>query len=254
MEIDLTEVEVRLGSDLILDGVNLEVPSGCFLALVGPNGSGKTTLLRSIYYTLRGFGGTIQIGGTDVRTMRPRAAASRRAVVPQFQSLGIALTVAEIVATGTHARRSWWSTDGESERAAVEAALARVDALSLAQRRFNDLSGGERQKVMVARALAQDASTLLLDEPTNHLDVRAQLDLLQLISGLTMTRIAVLHDLDHAVAYADLVAVLEEGRLIAVGRPAEVLDDQLTRRVFGVRSRVITHPITGQQHLVTGPL
>lgn len=254
MRIDLESVTIRLGGDPIVHEVDLSVPDGAFLAIVGPNGSGKTTLLRAIYQAVRPTGGVIMIGGRDVRAVPPREAARLRAVVPQFQDAGIGLTAEEVVSTGRHAHVPWWATERTTDREVVTRALRQTGADAFARRMFSTLSGGERQRVLLARALAQEASTLLLDEPTNHLDSRAQLDFLELLGTLDMTRVAVLHDLDHALAYADAAAVLHSGRLVASGPPQEVLTDELTREVFGVRSQLMRHPLTGRPHLLTAPL
>jgi iron complex transport system ATP-binding protein len=251
MRIDLDSVTVRLGAAAIVHDVGLTVPDGAFLAIVGPNGSGKTTLLRAIYQAVRPAGGTVLIGGRDVTAVPPREAARLRAVVPQFQDAGIGLTAEEVVSTGRHAHRPWWATERTTDRDVVTRALRQTGADVLARRVFSTLSGGERQRVLLARALAQEASTLLLDEPTNHLDPRAQLDLLELLGSLELTRVAVLHDLDHALAYADRVAVLHAGRLVAAGPPQEILTDELTTTVFGVRSQLMQHPLTGRPHLLT---
>ncbi|WP_033293236.1 ABC transporter ATP-binding protein [Amycolatopsis jejuensis] len=254
MRVDLASVTIRLGGTPIVQDIDLSVPEGAFLAIVGPNGSGKTTLLRAIYQAVRPVGGAVLIGRRDVRAVPPREAARLRAVVPQFQDAGTGLTASEVVGTGRHAHVRWWSAERPADRDLVTEALRRTGAGPLAQRVFSTLSGGERQRVLLARALAQEASVLILDEPTNHLDPRAQLDLLDLLGSLPLTRIAVFHDLDHALAYADLVAVLHSGRLVASGPPAEVLTDDLTTTVFGVRSQLMQHPLTGRPHLLTAPL
>ena len=254
MRVDLQAVSIRLGSDPIVHEVDLSVPDGAFLAIVGPNGSGKTTLLRAIYQAVRPCGGAVLIGGREVRAVPPREAARLRAVVPQFQDTGIGLTAEEVVSTGRHSHLRWWATERTTDRDVITQALHRTGADLFAGRMFSTLSGGERQRVLLARALAQEASTLLLDEPTNHLDPRAQLDLLDLLGTLDLTRIAVLHDLDHALAYADVVAVLHAGRLVASGPPSEVLTDELTTTVFGVQSQLMQHPLTGRPHLLTAPL
>ncbi|MEU5846207.1 ABC transporter ATP-binding protein [Saccharopolyspora shandongensis] len=253
MRIDLESVTIRLGGDPIVQEVDLSVPDGAFLAIVGPNGSGKTTLLRAIYQAVRPTGGAIMIGGRDVRAVSPREAARFRAVVPQFQDTGIGFTAEEVVSTGRPAHVPWWATERATDRDVITRALRQTGADTLARRMFSTLSGGERQRVLLARALAQEASTLLLDEPTNHLDPRAQLDFLELLGTLDMTRVAVLHDLDHALAYADAVAVLHSGRLVASGPPQEILTDELTTTVFGVRSQLMQHPLTGRPHLLTAP-
>ena len=250
MRIDLQAVDVRVGGTRILHDVSLVIAPGSFTAIVGPNGSGKTTLLRTIYRAVRPESGAVLIGGHDVRRMPTRRAARLRAVVPQFQDADVALSALDIVATGRYSAARWWQLRDAPDGEAARAALRRVGAEHLARRDFGSLSGGERQRVLLARALAQEASTLLLDEPTNHLDARAQIDMLELVAGLPQTRLSVLHDLDHALAYADHLVVLHRGRVAASGDPVAVLTDALTRDVFGIRSRITTHPLTGRPHLL----
>lgn len=252
--IELRGVTIKLGGEPIVNDVRLTIPPGAFVAVVGPNGSGKTTLLRAIYRAVTPASDTILIDGHDVNRMPITQAARLRAVVPQFQHAEVALTAADIVGTGRHSHTPWWAAGRSDERHLIEAALRRAGAEHLSGRMFGTLSGGERQRVLLARALAQDAATLLLDEPTNHLDARAQLELMEMLNGLSLTRVAVLHDLDHALAYANLVAIMHEGRLVATGPPADVLTNELTTRVFGVRSSIMRHPLTGRPHLLTAPL
>lgn len=252
--IDLNAVSVRLGDESIVQDVDFAIPSGAFVAVVGPNGSGKTTLLRAIYGAVRPSAGAVLIDGRDVVRMPASQSARLRAVVPQFQDADVALSAADIVGTGRHSHAPWWAVQRSDERELVSDALRRTGTEALAERMFSTLSGGERQRVLLARALVQDAATLLLDEPTNHLDARAQLDLMELLSGLSQTRVAVLHDLDHALAYADLIAVMHAGRLVSIGAPADVFTDELTSTVFGVRSSIMLHPLTGRPHLLTAPL
>lgn len=254
MRIELQDVTIRIGNTSIVRSVDLTVPSGAFLAIVGPNGSGKTTLLRGIYRAVPLTTGRICINGHDVSKMSFRQAAHLRAVVPQFQNADVALTVLEIVSTGRHAYSPWWDVRSTDDARIALDALRQAGAEDLAHRKFGSLSGGERQRVLLARALTQQAATLLLDEPTNHLDVRAQLELLDLLAQMSTTRVAVLHDLDHALGYADLLAVLHEGRIVAVGPPAEVLTDELTWEVFGVHSQIMPHSLTGRPHLLTATM
>ncbi|MDN5725158.1 MAG: ABC transporter ATP-binding protein [Propionibacteriales bacterium] len=250
----INNLSVRLGMRTVVDDVRIDVPDGALLAVIGPNGSGKTTLLRAIYGAVRPVAGSISIGGQDLASVPARRAARLRAVVPQFQHADVGLSAHTVVGTGRHSHVGWWTHEQEADRDAVQTALRQTGAEELAPRAFSTLSGGERQRILLARALAQQAATLLLDEPTNHLDPRAQLDLLALVASLPMTRIAVLHDLDQALAHADLAAVLHQGRLVACGPPAEVLTNDLTTAVFGVRSAVIMHPLTQRPHLVTAPV
>ncbi|WP_328470650.1 ABC transporter ATP-binding protein [Streptomyces sp. NBC_00448] len=250
----MSDVSVRIGPRTLIDEVDLTIAEGSFVAIVGPNGAGKSTLLRTIYRAVRPDAGAVVIGDTDVWTARPRDVARLRAVVTQHQAAADGLLVRDIVATGRFARQRWYQRDGHGDHDAVDTALDRCRVGHLAQRTFQTLSGGERQRVLLARALAQDAPVLLLDEPTNHLDITAQLDTLTLLADLPVTRIAVLHDLDHAVAYADTLVVMHQGVLVAKGSPEEALTPDLAERVFRVRAQVVDHPITSRPHLVVAPL
>lgn len=215
--IDLNSVSVSLGDEPSIPDVDFAMPAGAFVAVVGPNGSGKTTLLRAIYGAVRPSAGAVLIDGRAVVRMPASQAARLRAVVPQFQDADVALSAADIVGTGRHSHAPRWTVQRANERALVSEALRRTGIEALAERMFSTLSGGARQRVLLARALVQDAATLLLDEPTNHLDARAQLELMELLSGLPQTRAAVLHDLNQALAYADLIAVMHAGRLVTTG-------------------------------------
>lgn len=254
MRVALEHVGVTLGGRRFIDDLSLVVVEGSFVAIVGPNGSGKSTLLKAMYRALTPDAGRVLIGETDVASVKPREAARLRAVVTQHQTGNESLLVRDVVATGRHAHHSWLTPESQVDRDIMYGALERCGAEHLLDRRFATLSGGERQRVLLARALSQEAAVLLLDEPTNHLDVKSRYDLLALLESVSLTRVVVLHDLDQAVAYADHVIVVHEGRIEASGDPVEVLDAALTRKVFGCRSQVVEHPLTGRPHLVTAPL
>ena len=253
MNITITGLGLRVGGARFIEGLSLEIVSGSFVAIVGPNGSGKSTLLRAIYRALKPDAGRILIGTSDVWQTVPREAAKLRAVVTQHQTSNDGLLVRDVVATGRHAYQSWHRRETLEDRERVDEALVRCAALHLLDRRYSSLSGGERQRVLLARALTQDAPVLLLDEPTNHLDITAQHDLLDLLESVALTRVVVLHDLDHAVAHANRVIVMQRGRVRADGPPSDTLTPDLTREVFHVDSRIVEHPITGRPHLVTAP-
>jgi iron complex transport system ATP-binding protein len=222
----------------VLRGVDLGLASGELVALLGTNGSGKTTLLRTFAGALVPDSGTVLFDGRSVRDWRRNELAQRVAVLPQQLELPLGFRVAELVAMGRvpHARRLFAST-AEDEQA-VARALHDADAADLADRPAEELSGGERQRLLVAMALAQEPDLLLLDEPTLHLDLAHQVSLLAAIRRLRdqrgLTVLAVLHDLNLAAAFAPRVAVLDEGRVVADGPPAEVLTPDLVGRVFGV--------------------
>jgi iron complex transport system ATP-binding protein len=254
MHLSLSGVAVDIDARPIVADVDLDVEPGSFTALVGPNGSGKSTLLRTIYRALRPSAGAVRLGGEDTWALPAREAARRRAVVTQHQLTGSEFTVHEVVVMGRNPHKGWLDRESSHDRRIVGDALARVGLAALAPRAFSTLSGGERQRVLLARALAQQAPLIVLDEPTNHLDVRAQLDLLDLVRDLGVTTVAALHDLDHAAAYADRVAVLHDGRLVATGPPLEVLTPELIAEVFGVRAHVGRHPLSGRPHIALARL
>ncbi|MFJ6349163.1 ABC transporter ATP-binding protein [Streptomyces sp. NPDC092046] len=223
------------------------------VGLVGPNGSGKTTLLRCIYGTLTATSGRALLDGDDLHALGPRARARRVATVPQESALEFELTVRELVALGRSPHKRFWEGDTERDRERADAALDRVGILELADRPYPGLSGGERQRALVARALVQDPELLVLDEPTNHLDIRYQLEVLSLVRHLGTTNLLALHDLTLAAAYCDRLYVLDRGRVVAEGPPAEVLTPALLAAVYGVEAEVIPHPTTGTPLVVYLP-
>ncbi len=254
MKLVVAGVAVAIASQPVLRGIDLTVETGEFLALVGPNGSGKSTLLRTAYRALRPDSGTVHFGEDDVWQLRPRAAARKRAVLPQHPPAHADFTVAETVAMGRSPHLGPFDRETARDRAIADDALDRVGMTWAAHRTITTLSGGERQRVLLARALAQQAPLIILDEPTNHLDVGAQVDLLTLVRTLGVTVLAALHDLDQAAAFADRIAVLDHGRVAAVGPPAEVLTPELIAEVFRVRAHVGPHPLTGRPHVAVTAL
>lgn len=224
----------------ILHNVSFSAPQGQVLAICGANGAGKSTLLRMLYRYLRPDAGQVQLGGTDLWALSPRAAARRVAAVLQEQPTDFALTVREMVGLGRTPHRAGFAGAGARDAEVVAASLHRLDLVRFAAKPFGTLSGGERQRVMVARALAQEPELLVLDEPTNHLDIRHQLDVLTLLRGLGLTVILTLHDLTLAAEHADAVLILHQGRLLAHGTPRDVLTPDTINRAFDVTARIDT--------------
>jgi iron complex transport system ATP-binding protein len=246
VDLRLDRLGVAIGGIPIIRDLTLSAPSGSVLGVIGPNGSGKTTALRSVYRALRPDTGVVRVGDLDLwRLPRGEAARTVAAVTQQHHS-HLDFTVAETVAMGRHPH----GRIGESERALCREAMRRVDVAHLADRGVLTLSGGETQRVLVARALVQEPRILVLDEPTNHLDLRHQLGLLSLIAHAGLTVVAVLHDLNLAAAVCDRLAVLSGGRLVATGTPEEVLTAELLSTVFGVDAEVVPHPRTGRPQLL----
>lgn len=213
------------------------------LAVVGPNGAGKSSLLRCLYRYHRPSAGTITLDGTDIAAIAPRAYARRVATVLQESASDFALSVAEIVELGLTPHQG---AVARPDYAPVEAALDLLELTALAGRDFATLSGGEKQRVMIARALVQRPDLLILDEPTNHLDIRHQLEVLALLAALPTTIVVSLHDLSLAAAHADSVLVLEAGRQIACGAPVDVLTPSAIHATFAVGTAIDSHPVTGR--------
>ncbi|MEZ0166009.1 ABC transporter ATP-binding protein [Kineococcus sp. LSe6-4] len=244
-------LEFAHGAQPVLRGVDVDAPQGRVLGLLGPNGSGKTTLLRLLHGALRPRRGTVQVDGRDVAGLSARELARRVAVVVQEPGADLPLTVAESVLLGRIPHRGAFAgTTGRDVRIA-EDALRRVGGLHLARRPVAEVSGGERQRVLIARALAQRAGHLLLDEPTNHLDVRYQHEVLQLVRTLGTTVVVVLHDLALAAAYCDEVVLLHAGVVRAAGTPSQVLVPAVLEPVFEVGVRRVDHE--GGLHLAFHP-
>jgi iron complex transport system ATP-binding protein len=238
----------------VLREVDLHVERGAMLALIGPNGCGKTTLLRAISGLLPFERGTIEIAGDDVRAIPKDALARRVAVVAQAAPLPARFTAFEAAMMGRapHLRLLQW--EGRRDARIVRQAMERSGCWALRDRMVDELSGGERQRVIIARALAQEPDLLLLDEPTSHLDLQHQVEAFRLVRELCAERalavVAVVHDLTLAAMFADRVAMLAGGRNVATGVPEEVLQAERIEAVYGVRVRVLRHPVSGRPIVV----
>ena len=233
---------------LLLADVTLDVRPRERLAIVGPNGAGKTTLLRLLFGRLRPSGGGVSLDGVPLDQIPAESRARRIAVVTQDEQPDRRLAVHEYVALGRIPHHRGQRQAGH--RQVVAGALEAAGLVPLASRTFGALSGGEQQRARIARALAQSPSVLLLDEPTNHLDLRARADMMTLVGGLGITIVAVLHDLALVGPFANRVAVLQGGRLVAQGPPERALSTAVVRDVFGMDSFCATNPSTGRRMMV----
>ncbi|MGW1229743.1 ABC transporter ATP-binding protein [Streptomyces sp. NPDC001478] len=231
-------VDRRAGGRLVVDGVSLAPPPGGTTGLIGPNGSGKSTLLRILAGVLAPEAGVVTLDGDPLARIGRRTAARRIAVVDQHAATDADLNVVDVVRLGRIPHRRAWSAPTPEDEAAVDAALERTGLAARRAQSWHTLSGGERQRVQIARALAQCPRELLLDEPTNHLDIQHQLQLLSLVTALPLTAVIALHDLNMAAMFCDRIAVLNRGRVVAAGTPAEVLTEELIAEVYRVRAVV----------------
>lgn len=237
MSLEAHDLAVRYtGSHLALDGVSCVVGGGRLLAVVGPNGSGKTTLVRALSGLVRLERGEVQVEGKPLARWPRPALARVLAVVPQAEEVTFPLRVEETVMLGRYARLGPFAAPGATDRAAVADALVRCDLASLAERTIDSLSGGEWQRVRLARALAQEPIILVLDEPTTSLDVRHEMELFELVRRLVdggLAGLVITHHINLAARFADRMILLGGGRVAAEGSPAEVLRRETLREVFG---------------------
>jgi iron complex transport system ATP-binding protein len=242
------QVAVEVAGRTLVDAT-FTAPAGRVVALVGPNGAGKSTLLRALAGAQPVRSGSVHLGGVDLHGLSRRERARTVALVEQDARTEFSLTVRQAVELGRMPHRPWWAGDGPGDVDAVGEALKRADAEEFAAREVGTLSGGEAQRVHLARALAQEPRLLMLDEPTNHLDVRAQLATLGLLRELAaggMSVLAALHDLNLAASYCDHVVVLADGLVVAAGPVEEVLVPRVIEQTYGVRADVVAHPRTGR--------
>jgi iron complex transport system ATP-binding protein len=250
MSLELRDLRVDIAGRRIVSGIGFTVPDGTFAGLLGPNGSGKSTILKTIYRVHRPAAGRVLVDGQDLLALRPRDAARRIAVVAQEFTLEFDFTVAELVMIGRTPHKRPFDRDDDTDRAATEQAIERVGCQHLAHRGFNTLSGGEKQRVLIAQALAQGADHLVLDEPTSHLDIRYQVEILELVASLGVTVLAAIHDLSLAALFCDAVHLIADGRMITGGPPEQVLTAATVRAAYGTEVLVIAHPETGTPHLI----
>lgn len=237
-QLSVDNLTIEIEGKRLVDQVLFDVQPGEFIGLVGPNGSGKSSLLRAIYRVLKPDAGRVVHIGDDVWKLSAREAARRTAVVAQERMGEFDFSVRELVQMGRTPHKRLLDGDSPADDAIVERCLAEVGMSHCANRSFMTLSGGEKQRVMVARALAQEALFLVLDEPTNHLDIRHQLELLELIRRLKTTTLAALHDLSLAARYCDRLLLIHAGRLVASGAPVDVLTAERIRQAYGVQATI----------------
>lgn len=244
--LELRQVEFAYpDGEPVLRGVDLALGRGELVCVIGPNGAGKSTLLRLVIGLLHPSAGSVSVGGDRVVDLAPRERARRAALVPQELESLPEIDVHAFVSAGRYGHLGFLGRASEADARAVEGALAQADVAGLEGRLLRELSGGQRQRVLVARALAQEAPLLCVDEPTSSLDPEHQLAVFDVLARLTCEQRAVLvvtHDLNLASQYSTRVVLLDDGRVVADGRPAEVLRAEVLEPVYGTRMRYGTWP------------
>ena len=240
-KISAQSVVVRLGGNLVVDGATLDLKAGELAVLIGPNGAGKTTLVRALAGLIPAEG-RIAIEGRSLASFAPRERARRIAYLPQGHAFHWPMAVAAVVALGRHPHGDVFSGVTDADRAAVERALVATDTVPFAARSVTELSGGERARVALARALASEAPILITDEPTTSLDPRHQLAVMALLANIAhggAAVLAIVHDLALAARFADRILVMDRGRLVADGAPREVITRERIATVFAVEAEII---------------
>jgi len=224
------------GDKIVIKGVSITAKSGDFLGIIGPNGSGKSTLLRIITLILRAKEGGVYLSGIDIRSVPRKELFKKMAFVPQETLINFPFRVCDIVMMGRIPHLNRFEREGGPDSAAVERALELTETAHLAERLINELSAGERQRVIIARALAQEPAILFLDEPTSHLDIGHQIQIMDMLKKLNKERalaiIIVLHDLNLASEYCDKIILLDAGKVFGEGAPDEVLTYQNIEAVY----------------------
>jgi iron complex transport system ATP-binding protein len=243
--LNIQNLSVSYGSRRILHDISLEVQSGEVLALIGPNGAGKSTLIRSVSGVIP-YSGHIRTNGDDISSLSTQQRARYIATVPQAVALPPAYTVWETVLFGRTPYLGFLGQPSQADEDIARQALARVSALPFAERRVGELSGGEQQRVLLARALCQSTPILLLDEPTAHLDLQYQVNILELVSELAhkdnLAVLVALHDLNLAAHYADRIALMVAGNIKVMGTPKDVLQADVIEEAYCLPVQVVKHP------------
>lgn len=246
MQLELASISIQAGSKTLVQDASLAVAPGSFVGIIGPNGSGKSSLLRTIYRQLQPTQGHIYCNGTELTCISLAETAKQLAVVSQFHHAEFAFSVLDMVLMGRTPHKKGWAGYNQADYALARTALTKVGMAAAEERSFPTLSGGEQQRVLLARALTQQPQLLLLDEPTNHLDIKYQLELLSLVKSLGISVLAALHDLSLAAMYCDVLYVMKKGRIITAGEPAVILTPELVHSVFEIDCDIRRNPATGQ--------
>ncbi|AGK80312.1 ABC-transport system [Streptomyces microflavus DSM 40593] len=262
--LEARDVRLGYGDREIVPGLSVTVPPGRITVIVGPNACGKSTLLRAMARLLVPSAGAVLLNGRSIQEMPTKEVAAVLGILPQSPTAPEGITVSDLVGRGRYPHQGFFRRWSAEDDEAVAQALLSTDVLELADRPVDELSGGQRQRVWIAMALAQHTDILLLDEPTTFLDASHQLDVLDLLTDLNrergVTMVAVLHDLNLACRYADHMIAMKDGRILAEGRPADIVTEELVGEVFGMRCSVIEDPASATpmvvplgRHHVKGP-
>lgn len=227
----------------LLDGISLDIPRGSFVGIIGPNGSGKTTLLKTVYRANKASAGCVYLNGRELSRMNNKEIARKMAVVAQENQVSFDFSVMEIMMIGLYSKRTFLDQNSAGDTKLCEDALAAVGMLDFKNRSFLSLSGGEKQKVLIASAFSRNPELIVLDEPTNHLDVGYQFLILDIMkSRRDVTIFTSIHDMNMAMQYCDHIIAIKDGKIYRTGTPGEVLTPENLQALFRVRAEILEVP------------
>ncbi|MFJ5792721.1 ABC transporter ATP-binding protein [Lysinibacillus sp. NPDC097162] len=244
MELVAQEMEVKIGKKEIVKNISIQVKKQQFVGLIGPNGCGKSTLLKSIYKSLVPQKGMVFLDNLDVLKSSEKKISKHLGVVGQFNEMHFDLTVQQMVLLGRTPHKKMLESDTQQDFDIVEEALMRTNLLDYKNRSFLSLSGGEKQRVILARTIAQQPKFMILDEPTNHLDIRYQIEILSCVKDLNIGVLAALHDLEMAAQYCDYLYAVKDGEIYAHGTPEEVLIPDTIEALYQIKCQTFINPVT----------
>lgn len=244
MHLKVSDLSYCVDGVQLLNKIGLEVRDGEFVGLIGPNGCGKSTLLKNIYRVHRPHRNAVLLDGTDILNFTSKALARQMAVMAQENSMEFNFTVSEMVLFGRYSHHKLLQGDSAADRRLCRNCLAEVGLEGYEDRSFQSLSGGEKQRVLLARTLMQESPLIILDEPTNHLDVSHQYRIMDILRRSDATVFSSIHDLNLAALYCDRLILMLNGEIIATGTPEELITPNYIRQCFGIEALVNTNPIT----------
>ncbi len=243
LKLQVKNLRFRIDQEEILKQISFDIEKGAFVGIIGPNGSGKSTLLKNIYRVYKPSSGKILLDARALCQIKEKECAQKIAVLAQEEGTYFDFTVEQMVRMGRYPYKSIFENYTKEDLKITNQMLRKVGLENKKDRSFSKLSGGEKQRVLIARALVQNTDFLVLDEPTNHLDIGYQIQLMDLVKSLNMTTLAAMHDMNLAAMYCDYLMVMQKGELIKVGSVKEVLTVELLKEVFGVSAYIGTNPI-----------
>lgn len=249
MNLSTENIRLSYGAREILKGVSINGNTGEFIGIIGPNGSGKSTLLKCIYRILKPHAGQVFLDGEELSGISIRNSAKKMAVVAQHNYYNFDFSVMEVVLMGRAPHKKTMERDNAKDFQIAQKALETVEMEGFANRSFSTLSGGEQQRVILARALAQQTPCLILDEPTNHLDITHQIQLMKIVKNLEVTVISAVHDLNIAAMFCDRLYVLQDGEIVGQGTPQEVLTAEFIKKIYRVETEIV-YDSAGQLHVL----